>query len=454
MSAQPRENNDRPLGPVDLRQVTRLWFPLAASWALMAIEMPLLAAVIGRLPDERLHLAAYGGIAFPIALVVEAPIIMLLAASTALCHDWQSTRYVRSFMRYAAVALTLLHALVAFTPIYDWVAQDLLAANPLVAESGRLGLQILLPWTAAIAYRRFMQGLLIRASLSRAVGIGTVVRLAANASVLIGLATLTELPGIAVGSWAISAGVTVEAFYIGYVVRPTLARLRATAPGSKPPLTASRFAQFYVPLALTPLVTLLLQPLGSAAMNRLPNPIDCLAVWPAVHGLVFLTRSMGFAYNEVVVALAEQPGSRRVLRQFRNRLALGTTLVLLLFASTPLARHWFEGVNDLNPFLAALAGAATALAVPMPGLQAMQSYFTGLLVSARKTRGITEAVLLFFLVAASSLAICVKLGSLRDPGLLFAVASFTLASVVQTLWLAWRVRRAGLAGDAVAATAS
>ena len=90
----------------------------------------------------------------------------------------------------------------------------------------------------------------------------------------------------------------------------------------------------------------------------------------------------------------------------------------------------------------------------MPGLQAMQSYFTGLLVSARKTRGITEAVLLFFLVAASSLAICVKLGTLLDPGLLFAVASFTLASLVQTLWLAWRVRRAGLAGDEVVASAS
>jgi hypothetical protein len=43
---------------------------------------------------------------------------------------------------------------------------------------------------------------------------------------------------------------------------------------------------------------------------------------------------------------------------------------------------------------------------------------------------------------------------LRDPGLLFAVASFTLASLVQTLWLAWRVRRAGLAGDEVVASAS
>ena len=443
MSAIKIEANSHSPSEVNLSRVTRLWLPLAASWALMAIEMPLLAVVIGRLPDERLHLAAYGGIAFPIALVVEAPIIMLLAASTALCRDWRSTCYVRGFMRSAALLLTVLHALIAFTPVYDWVALDLLAANPQVAESGRLGLQILLPWTAAIAYRRFMQGLLIRANRSRVVGLGTVVRLVANATVLIGLAVFSDLPGIAVGSCAISAGGLVEAAYIGWAVRPTLARLRVAEPDSGPHLNASRFAHFYVPLALTPLITLLLQPLGSAAMNRLPNPIDCLAVWPAVHGLVFLTRSMGFAYNEVVVALAEHPGARAVLRQFRNRLALGTTLALLVFASTPLAPAWFQGVNDLSPFLAALAGAATAIAVPMPGLQAMQSYFTGLLVSARKTRGVTEAVILFFVMAAALLAACVTYGQLKDPGLLFAVSSFTLASLGQTVWLAWRVRREG-----------
>ena len=92
--------------------------------------MPLLAAVVGRLPDEAIHLAAYGGIAFPIALVVEAPIIMLLAASTALCKDWERYLFVRRFMAWSVVVLTVLHAAIAFTPLYDLVAGDLLAAAP------------------------------------------------------------------------------------------------------------------------------------------------------------------------------------------------------------------------------------------------------------------------------------------------------------------------------------
>lgn len=440
--ASPRHPPQR---AVDLARVRRLWTPLAASWALMAVEMPLLAAVVGRLPDEAVHLAAYGGIAFPIALVVEAPIIMLLAASTALCKDWGRYLFVRGFMVRSVVALTLLHGAIAFTPLYDLVAGDLLGSAPRVQEAGRLGLQLLLPWSGAIAYRRFLQGILIRTERSRWVGRGTVVRLAANALVLGSLAAWTDLPGIAVGSSAISAGVLAEAAFVGWAVRPSLASLRAAAPALDPPLDLARFLRFYLPLALTPLVTLLLHPLGSAAMNRLPLPLESLAVWPAVHGLVFLTRSVGFAYNEVVVALAEAPGAAPVLHRFRNLLALSTTGVLMVLAATPLAGLWFARASGLSPFLAALAAAATALAVPMPGLQALQSHSTGLLVAAHRTRGVTEAVVVFFAVSASLLALAVGSGRVEEPGILAASLTFTIAGAVQTAWLAVRAR--GLEGD-------
>ena len=43
----------------------------------MSIELPLVSAVMARLSDPTIHLAAYGGVVFPIALVIEAPIIML-----------------------------------------------------------------------------------------------------------------------------------------------------------------------------------------------------------------------------------------------------------------------------------------------------------------------------------------------------------------------------------------
>src|SRR5687768_7313663 len=112
---------DGPPAPLDARRIVRLWWPLAASWLLMGVELPLVAAVMSRLDDPKVQLAAYGSVVFPVALVVEAPIIMLLAASTALCTDRHSYLEVRRFMLRAGALLTALHAAVAFTPLYDVV---------------------------------------------------------------------------------------------------------------------------------------------------------------------------------------------------------------------------------------------------------------------------------------------------------------------------------------------
>ena len=86
--------------PLSQKKIFNTWWPLAMSWLLMALELPALSAVIARLEDPEIHLAAYGGVVFPIALIIEAPVIMLLAASTALSKDWASYSLLRNYMRH------------------------------------------------------------------------------------------------------------------------------------------------------------------------------------------------------------------------------------------------------------------------------------------------------------------------------------------------------------------
>src|SRR5436190_21247418 len=164
------------------RSILRLWWPLAASWLLMAIELPLFTACVARMSEPKVNLAAYGSLVFPIALVIEAPLMMLLAGATALASDRETWGRVWRFMHKASACLTLLHALIAFTPLFDWVANVLFGAPPEVIEPARLGLRIMTPWTWSIAYRRTHQGVLIRYGRSRPIMVGTCLRLAANAS--------------------------------------------------------------------------------------------------------------------------------------------------------------------------------------------------------------------------------------------------------------------------------
>ncbi|MBC7292617.1 MAG: hypothetical protein H5T84_00680, partial [Thermoleophilia bacterium] len=88
------------------RRILKTWWPLAASWMLMGFEGPAISAIVSRLAEPKINLAAYGGLVFPLALIVEAPIIMMLAASTALCRDWASFVKLRRFMNRLGAALT------------------------------------------------------------------------------------------------------------------------------------------------------------------------------------------------------------------------------------------------------------------------------------------------------------------------------------------------------------
>src|SRR5262245_6307673 len=185
-------------GPLEPRDVSSPWRPLAAGALLMGLALPAVSAFVARLPEPRIHLAAYGGIVLPLALMIESPILMLLSASTALARDQDSYRLIRRFMFGLAGSLTVIHAAIAYTPLFDLVVVRAMGAPADIHEPARLGLRIMLPWTLAIAYRRTQQGVLIRFGHARAVGIGTGVRLLSYVVILSAGLWLSKASGIVV----------------------------------------------------------------------------------------------------------------------------------------------------------------------------------------------------------------------------------------------------------------
>jgi hypothetical protein len=222
--------------PLTHRTIFATWWPLALSWILMSLELPIVSAVMARLADPEIHLAAYGSVVFPLSMLIEAPIIMLLVASTALVRDRQSYVKVRGFMVRACVTLGAIHVLVATTPLFDLIVGGLIGAPEELHAPARIGLLIMIPWTPSIAYRRFHQGILIRFGRSRAVGAGTGVRLAAIVAVS-GLCALADLPGVVVGAAAVATGVLAEALVAGLWARPVIREALPREPEGEPVTT-------------------------------------------------------------------------------------------------------------------------------------------------------------------------------------------------------------------------
>src|SRR5690606_1825919 len=178
------------------------WAPLAAQWLMMGLEGPFLAAVIARLLDPTLNLAAYG-VAFAFALLAESPVIMLLSASTALVEDAGSYRKLRNFTNLLNVGCTLLVLLVVAPPVFDVLMYTVLHIPVDVATIVHGSIWLLLPWPAAIGYRRFVQGVLIRAGKTRLIAYGTAVRLAGMVAAALFAALVLRLQGAWVGAFAL-----------------------------------------------------------------------------------------------------------------------------------------------------------------------------------------------------------------------------------------------------------
>ena len=394
-----------------------------------------MAATVSRLAHPEVHLAAYGGIVFPLSLLIEAPIIMILVASTALCKDSAAYRLMRNFIVTLGGGLTLLHMLLAFSPLYDVIVKTLLGAPASIWGPAQMGLQMMTPWTMSIAVRRFFQGMVIRAGRSRLVGLGTLIRLGVSTSVLLWGLAMQTIPGVLVATMALTAGVIFEAAFMFGCTRPIVRALHQRAVEPEYPLTLQRLCVFYWPLALTPLVMLATLSVGSAAISRMPRALESLAVWPVLGGLTFMFRSVGIAIQEVVVTFSDRPQFQRPLQHFVWLVALGASATLFVIAATPLSTWWFESVAALNPELSALARTALWMAVILPALSPWESYFQGELVSHGATTFVTQAVSLYLLGSSSILVLGVFYGKIL--GLYVGVAA-TLAGISIQLWWLWR----------------
>jgi len=419
------------------RTIFKTWWPLAFSWVLMSAELPALSAVMARLANPEINLAAYSGVIWPIALIIEAPIIMLLAASTALSKDWASYQKLNRFMLISGGLLTILHALVTFTPLYYFVVINIMGVPEAIIEPGRVGLAIMLPWTWTIAYRRFNQGVLIRFGHSKAIGTGTMLRLAVAGVILLLGYWYKGFAGVVVGATAQALAVTAEAIYTGIKVRPVIEfQLKPALPIKN--LSWKGFFSFYTPLALTSFITLLWQPLGSAAMSRMPLPIESLATWPALAGLVAILRSSGYAFNEVTVALLDKSGSLQSMRKATRSLSAAVGFVHMLLLVTPLASLWFFNISALEPALARMGWQAFGLALPLSALTVLQSWFQGAILVSHKTRAVSESVTIMMVTLLIVYAIGVRLQT--QPGLYFAIGGLMVANIAQMAWLWLRSR--------------
>jgi hypothetical protein len=394
-------------------KIAAFWLPLYSTWLMMSIEGPFIAAIIARLADAKFNLAAYG-VAFSLGMIFESPIIMMLSASNVLVKERRSFLKLRRFNNMLNVLITLALLLVIIPPVFFWLTRGLIGLPWHVARLTHLATMLLLPWPAAIGYRRFYQGILIGNNLPRRVAFGTLVRLGSMASTALLLYLFSELPGACVGAAALSAGVVMEAAASRFMAKGLIKKLLGKTAGSqagKPALSYRAIAGFYFPLAMTSVLALAIYPLISFFMGQSRLPIESLAVLPVLNALTFIFRSAGLSFQEASITLLGQgENSYRKLRSFAMLLGIAASLVLGLISFTPAAFLWFHHVSGLTLELTRLALWPIRIMSILPALEVLLAFQRSLLVKAKNTRPVTMATAIEVMVIAGVLLLAISWG--------------------------------------------
>ena len=416
------------------RQIFLFWLPLAGTWLMMAVEGPYLAAIIARLDRPTENLAAFG-VAFAFAIIIEAPVIMLMAAATALVRNRHSYLALRRFAYGLGAILTGAQLVVVLPPVFAWIA-DTVGLPPEVARLTHQGLAIMLPWPVAIGYRRFRQGLLISHNLTRRVAYGTVLRLVTMSIVALVASRIPSLQGVHVGAAALAVGVVVEAVASRWMTREIVSKLLdgQLERASTTPLTPGAIASFYLPLALTSVLAMAVQPMVTFFMGQSRFALQSLAVLPVVHGLTFIFRALGLSYQEVGIALlGDRRQHYRQIRNFACGLAVAAAAGLGLIAYTPLASIWFLDISGLTPELSAFAFRPVQILALFPAGSVWMAFQRAVLVHARETTSITWASVAEVATVVTVLAVTIH--SLSWVGAVAAATGILLGRIVGNLWL-------------------
>jgi progressive ankylosis protein len=418
---------------ISLRKIFSFWLPLAATWLMMSVEGPFLAALIARLAEPKFNLAAYG-VAFSFALIIEAPVIMIMSASTALVKNYQSFLKLRNFTFILNTVITLIMLLLLVPHVFYFITEDLIKLPHSVAKLTHIATIILIPWPGAIGYRRFYQGLLIRNDLTRRVAYGTIIRISTMGITALILFIFSDVPGVVVGASSLSAAVIMEAIASRIMAGGVIDKLKSNGRSSQEELTYKFIYSFYYPLALTSLIGLGVQPLVTFFVGQSRMALESLAVLPVITSFVFIFRSLGLSYQEVVIALmGRSRETYPVLRKFAIILGGTLTLLLSLIAFTPLSDFWFSVVSGLTENLTEFSKLPLMLMAVFPALTVLVSLQRAILVNGNNTRPITYGTGLEFVIIIVVLFLCINIFSL--VGAVAAAAAFVLGRIAANIYL-------------------
>jgi hypothetical protein len=413
-----------------MREISLFFFPLLLNVQLMSVSHSIINGALARLDDFITALAAFS-VAMVLHLFVASPSYQNHTITIAMVRGRQSLRGTAIFVTLVAGYVSIALALIAFTPIGDFILRSVLGVSGAVAAGARevLGLLVLLPFFTG--FRGFFQGLVIRARRTGLVSFATGVRVAVLFALL---ATGTPwFSGPALGAFALLGCIMVETALMGLFA--WRCRLPATGETEK---TTGQILRYAFPLAYSSCLQQTIPLLINAIIGRLADGELALAAFGVIRGFIFLLAGPMRNLQQAYLTLVRDSIDYRVLVRFSLWVGnvMGLFMLLTAFPFNELILGRIMGIEaGLRAYIAWPMAACTVFPLLYGAANLLRGFFAGAHRTALLGRSTIYKAL--FLTACWALSLAVPL---PIPGVALAIALLISAEAIEA-WYLLRQRR-------------
>lgn len=370
----------------------------------MALGDPLQISTVSRLANPQAGLAAMG-VVKALANFLESPIIMLLHTSTALSGDAQARKHLARFVLILAASCSGLFLLLNLPGIYELVFLRVFGTTREVADAARGAMLWMVLWPALIAWRRYYQGIMIRAKHGKWLGWASVGRLLAFVC-LLGVGFWQQGSGPAVAGRALVGGLLAEALLAQYFAYRSGSVATFTHANPQLPQSLTQVGRYYTPLAATMIVVWGGRAMLVAVIARAVDGPLALASWPAAWNFLLLVANCTRMVQQIIIAHAKEVESSLLLR-FAATAGAACSILMALLAFSGGGARVLLGLLGNQVALYETALPVLRLGFLLPLLVAAQNALQGFcIVTGRNWRiqQATMASLLTTLVVTGGLA--------------------------------------------------
>ncbi len=422
------------LQPPTQSELIKLFVPLALSGIFFPLARPMINAGLARSENPEWALAAFA-VALSITMPIMSPLFGLRQVATALSTDKDMLGRIRTLTLSLGGLATVLLLILCIPPIYSFFVVNIMAIPHQVAQIGYPVLLVLALTPILGVGRGYYQGILVHYKKAGPIGTGALFYVISIGLTLFLGDLFFSIEGALLAAIASLIG---QIFYVLIVAIPTIPIIQNQMPALSNSVPnqnrTNRFLIiFFFPLAISTILTALVEPALQTGMARAPNPTTSLAAYAIAASLGWLARTPLWNAQQIVISQATNKLSYEKTKTFMLRLGFLATATVSLIGMPHLSDFVFTTLMGVTGDVKTLAISGFRWMLPLIFLQTLRSLYHGVLIRQGLTQQIQYASMLKLPAIIIALVFGLWYGDLE--GIYIAIGASCLSETFEISWL-------------------